>query len=76
MPLPAKKIGCQCGHTMTLTTRKLRCVKCGGYLFYNDGEKRRHRINAFYMIAMFVLAGGFLTFLFVELIVEPLMLLK
>jgi hypothetical protein len=73
MPLPAKKIECQCGHTMTLTTRKLRCVKCGGYLFYNEDEKRRHRTNSFYVIAMFVLAAGILTFLFVELIVEPLM---
>jgi hypothetical protein len=73
MPLPAKTIECRCGHTMTLKTRKLRCVKCGGFLFYNEDEKRRHRTNAFYMIAMFVLAAGILTFLFVELIVEPLM---
>ena len=76
MPLPAKTIECRCGHTMTLKNRKLRCVKCGGYLFYNEDEKRRHRTNAFSMIAMFVLAAGFLTFLFVEMIVVPLMSLK
>jgi len=73
MSLPAKQAECQCGHTMSLNTRKLRCVKCGGYLFYNEDEKRRHRTNSFYVIAMFVLAAGILTYLFVELIVEPLM---
>lgn len=76
MPLPAKKIECQCGHTMNVNARKLRCVKCGQFLFYNENERWRDRMNSFYMVAMFVLAAGFLTYLFVELIVEPLMRLQ
>jgi len=73
MTLSTKKIECQCGHAVNLTTRKLRCVKCGEFLFYNESERRRHRNNSFYVIAMFVLAAGVLTYLFVELIVDPLM---
>lgn len=73
MPLPSKDVVCKCGHTTTLTTRKLICVKCGKYVFYNDAEKRRHQMNAFYMIAMLALGIGIITYLFMEMIVTPLL---
>lgn len=73
MPMPPKQIQCRCGHTMSVNTRKLRCVKCGDFLFYDEAERSRHRKNAFYVTAMFVLAAGILTYLFIELIVDPLM---
>ena len=73
MPKPPKDITCKCGHTTTLETSKLLCIKCGKYVFYNDQEKRRYRMATFYTLALFLLAFGFLTFLFVEMIVTPLM---
>lgn len=72
MPLPPKEIVCQCGHTMTLSSRNLRCVKCGKHLYYNDDEKKRHRRNHFYIIAVFVGTITLITYLFVEMIVRPL----
>jgi uncharacterized paraquat-inducible protein A len=72
MPLPAKEIQCQCGHVMTMQYKKLRCVKCGQYLFYDEKEKRRHRSAQIYTVAMLALAIGIIAYLFVEMIVEPL----
>ena len=58
---------------MTLQSKKLRCVKCGKFVFYDDKEKRRHTTNQFYVVAMLALAIGIITYLFVEMIVEPLL---
>lgn len=72
MPLPSKEIQCQCGHVMTLQSKKLRCIKCGKFLFYDENEKRRHTTNQIYFVAMLVSAIGIITYLFVEMIVRPL----
>ncbi|MGB5422847.1 MAG: hypothetical protein WBN03_11850 [Desulfobacterales bacterium] len=72
MPLPLKEIQCQCGHVTTLQSKKLRCIKCGKFVFYDEKEKRRHTTNQFYVVAMLALAIGIITYLFVEMIVEPL----
>jgi hypothetical protein len=72
MPLPPKEVTCECGHTMTLTIRKLFCVKCGKNLFYNEKEKRRHQFGTIYTVGMFALAVGLITYLFVEMIIRPL----
>ena len=42
-------------------------------MFYDDKEKRRHTTNQFYVVAMLALAIGIITYLFVEMIVEPLL---
>ena len=72
MPLPSKEIRCRCGHVMTLQSRKLRCIKCGKFLFYDEKEKRRHTSNQIYIVAMLALAIGIIAYLFIEMIVEPL----
>lgn len=72
MPLPSKEIQCQCGHFMTLQSKKLRCIKCGKFLFYDENEKRRHTTNQIYFVAMLASAIGIITYLFVEMIVRPL----
>ena len=73
MPMPSKDITCKCGHVSTLQTRKLLCTNCGKYVFYNAKEKRRHTMNTYYVLAMFLLAFGILAFLFMEMIAEPLL---
>jgi hypothetical protein len=72
MPLPSKEIQCPCGHVMTLQLEKLRCIKCGKFLFYDEKEKRRHTTNQLYIVVMLVSAIGIITYLFVEMIVRPL----
>ncbi|MFZ0610915.1 MAG: hypothetical protein WAM73_01610 [Desulfobacterales bacterium] len=72
MPLPSKDIDCPCGHVTTLQTKKLRCIKCGKFLFYDDTEKKRHSTNQIYLVAMLAAGIGIVTYLFVEMIVRPL----
>ena len=72
MLLPSKEIPCQCGHVMTMQSKKLRCIKCGKFVFYDQKEKRRHTTNQLYIVAMLALAIGIITYLFVEMIVRPL----
>jgi predicted nucleic acid-binding Zn ribbon protein len=68
MLLAAKDIRCQCGHVTTLTTRKLMCIKCGKYVFYNDTERRRHRNSMLYLTAMLALGLGVFIYLFIEMV--------
>jgi uncharacterized paraquat-inducible protein A len=72
MPRPPKQVVCNCGHTMTLTLNKLRCIKCGAFLYYDEKERRRHRMANVYIMVIMAFAIGILTYLFVEMIMEPL----
>jgi hypothetical protein len=75
MQLQPKDVACTCGHTTQLTTRKLLCIKCGKYVFYNEEEKKAHRRQTFYFTAVVVMALGFITYFFVEMVLGPLKLL-
>ncbi len=66
--LPAKDVRCKCGHTTTLSTRKLMCIKCGKYVFYDESERRRHRNQMLYMTAMLALGLGVFVYLFIEMV--------
>ncbi len=72
MPLPPKNVTCRCGHTTTLTLAKLMCIKCGKYVFYDEKERRRHRIQSLYGLAMLAAALTLVTYFFIEMIVDPL----
>jgi hypothetical protein len=73
MPLASKDVQCPCGHTTTLQSPKMLCIKCGKYVFYDASEKRRHKMNTLYVITMLALAAGFVTYLFIEMIATPLL---
>jgi hypothetical protein len=73
--LPPKDAACSCGHITTLTSRKLLCIKCGKYVFYNEQEKKAHRLQSLYITAVLALALGFVAYFFVEMVMEPLRLL-
>ena len=72
MRLSPKEVTCACGHVSTIERNKLLCVKCGKYIFYDDREKKRHKMNTIYVVVMFAAALGFLTYIFLEMIVNPL----
>jgi hypothetical protein len=76
MQLQPKDVGCSCGHITKLTTRKLLCIKCGKYVFYNEEEKKAHRRQALYVTAVLVLALGLVAFFFVEIVLEPILSLR
>jgi len=70
-----KDVPCPCGHVTTLTTRKLMCIKCGKYVFYNEQERKAHRRLTLFVTTVLALALGFVAYFFVEMILEPLKLL-
>jgi hypothetical protein len=73
MHLPPKEVLCKCGHVSSLETNKLLCIKCGKYVFYDSQEKRRHQAKTIYAVVMLALGLGFITYLFIEMIVTPLL---
>ena len=75
MLLTPKEVPCPCGHVTTLTTRKLMCIKCGKYVFYNEQERNAHRRMTFYSIAILALSLGIIVYFFVEMVLGPLKLL-
>jgi hypothetical protein len=72
MTRATKQVDCKCGHTMTLNINKLRCIKCGAFIYYDEKERRRHRTASIYITVMLALGIGILGYLFVEMIIEPL----
>ncbi|MBI5579112.1 MAG: hypothetical protein HY895_08155 [Deltaproteobacteria bacterium] len=75
MQLKPKDVACACGHITSLTTRKLLCIKCGKYVFYDESEKKLHRRQSLYVAAIIVLALSFAAYFFVEMVLGPLLLL-
>ena len=75
MVMQPKDVACQCGHVTSLSTRKLLCIKCGKYVFYNEDEKKAHRRQSLYITTVLVLALGFVAYFFVEMVLGPLKLL-
>jgi uncharacterized paraquat-inducible protein A len=70
-----KDVACACGHITNLTTRKLRCIKCGKDVFYDENEKKLHRRQSLYVAAIIVMALSFVAYFFIEMVLGPLLLL-
>lgn len=75
MQFQSKDVACTCGHITNLSTRKLMCIKCGKYVFYNEQERKIHGRQTLYILTVIVLALGFITYFFVEMVLGPLKLL-
>ncbi len=75
MQLDPKDVTCSCGHVTSLANRKLMCIKCGKYIFYNEEEKKAHRRLTTFVTLVIVLALGFVAYFFVEMVLGPLRLL-
>jgi hypothetical protein len=75
MQFKPKDVACACGHITNLTTRRLLCIKCGKYVFYDENEKKVHRRQSLYVAAIIVMALSFVAYFFVEMVLGPLLLL-
>jgi uncharacterized paraquat-inducible protein A len=75
MQLKPKDVACACGHITNLTTRKLRCIKCGKDVFYDENEKKLHRRQSLYVAVIIVMALSFVAYFFIEMVLGPLLLL-
>jgi predicted nucleic acid-binding Zn ribbon protein len=76
MSLPPKEATCDCGHTITLEKQYEWCEKCMHKIFYHQKDKRRDKINTYYIYAVIVAVILFLGFVFTELIAVPLLMIK
>lgn len=69
--MEAREVGCTCGRKMTLSTPALRCEHCGRTVFYDDNERRRHRIRVGVTTLLMLAAFGLVAYLFIEMVVVP-----
>ena len=74
MSLPDKELTCtSCGHTFVTNTAKYWCDKCGRPVFYDKKGSRAEMWTKIVVIAGFAGVCLFITFIFIEMIAEPLL---
>jgi|SaaInl8_200m_RNA_FD_contig_121_144529_length_7198_multi_8_in_0_out_0_2 predicted nucleic acid-binding Zn ribbon protein len=66
------EIECKCGAKITTNKEKDWCVKCGGPVFYDQKKTRQYQMNYFYILSAIIVAIGYLSYFFLELIVFPM----
>lgn len=75
-PLPLKELTCSCGHTFTSTQSSNWCIKCGKQVFYHPEDARKNRFTRLYIQVILVLVIGVAAYLFVEMILTPVLQLR
>ena len=74
MGLPDKDVTCDyCGHTFLSDRRRDWCEKCGRPVFQDAKSRREHKLTKFVVILGVAGVFGFIAYIFIEMIVEPLM---
>jgi hypothetical protein len=71
--MTAHELTCECGHSFSSERAKDYCAKCGRKVFLDPAERRRHKINNFYMGALIIAVLAFMAFIFVEVIAVPIL---
>ncbi len=72
MKLTPKTVQCECGQEHTLERGSKWCNMCGKQVFYSKKDKRTAKLNSYYMYVIVFGVIVFLTYVFVELILEPM----
>jgi uncharacterized paraquat-inducible protein A len=75
MSLKPKQISCQCGHTFTSSRDRSWCEKCASAVYYHAKDKNKAKLNNMYVTGVIVAVITFLTYVFMELIANPLLTL-
>jgi predicted nucleic acid-binding Zn ribbon protein len=71
--LAPKTVTCQCGNSFESIRLRSWCQKCCQPVYYYEKDRNKHKINTYYMITMIALVLMFITYLFVEMIAQPLL---
>jgi len=71
--LTPKEVTCDCGHTFTIDRTRYWCEKCANPVYYDPKEKKQHKHNTIVVYVVFLAVITFLTYIFIELIVNPIM---
>ena len=72
MNISPKTVRCDCGQEHLLERSSIWCNKCGKRVFYDEKDKRGAKINSIYMYVVVFGVITFLTYIFIELILEPM----
>ena len=73
MALETKTVTCQCGATYQIAKPVHWCTACGRQVFYSERLRRRQKLNTYYLYGVIAIVFTFLTYVFIELIVTPLL---
>lgn len=72
-PLPPKELTCECGNRFISRQRSNWCRACGKQLFYDLKDKNKGRTNQIFFMSVIVLVIGLIAYLFIEMILTPLL---
>ena len=75
MTLTPKKVTCKCGHSFTSERNRSWCEKCAAAVYYHAKDKNKETLDNIYVTGVIVAVMGFLTYVFIELIAHPLLML-
>jgi predicted amidophosphoribosyltransferase len=73
MSLEPKNVNCACGNPLELNREKVWCPKCARPVYYHEKDRRRDKLNRYYLLTVFFVVITFMVYLFIELIAEPLL---
>ena len=73
MPLETRSVTCQCGAEYRIRKPVHYCTACGQTVFYSDRHRRKHRLNNYYVYVAVALVIGFVVYIFIEMIADPLL---
>ncbi len=71
--LAEKQVQCRCGQVISMNSKKTWCDKCCRPVFYYEKDRKKDKLNNYYLLAVMALVFGFLSYLFVEMIAVPLL---
>ena len=73
MALEPRTVTCQCGAEYRICKAVHYCTACGKAVFYSEQHRRRHKLNSYYVYVAAALVMGFVVYIFIEMIVDPLL---
>jgi len=71
--LTPKQVVCQCGNSFEATKQKTWCQKCCRPVFYHEKDQRMNKLNHYYIITIIAMVLMFISYLFIEMIAQPLL---
>ena len=69
--LEVKETTCHCGHVNIITRKTDWCEKCGHKIYYTEKDKKAHKYSVLYAYVLLFGVIGFLSYVFVELLLVP-----
>jgi len=66
------QIACSCGNVVESRKKHAWCLECGKKVFADPKDARKDKLNQYYIYGAIVSVMTFLTYIFIEMIANPL----